>query len=181
VELQVAGSHAGQAHFADSRLFIRIFQFQFIFHRNNKLMLGELIPCGGGDPIPLLQPKLLIGRRSRCDITLRFPNVSSHHCELELVNGFWSVRDLGSRNGVKVNGVRCHSKWLMPGDVVSVAKHRYELMYAPTGDAPPPEDIDPFALSLMEKAGIVQSGGSGSRDQTGAGDKPNGVGRHQLD
>jgi len=171
----------GPDSFLSSQLFIRIVQFQFIFHRNNKLMLGELIPCGGGDPIPLLQPKLLIGRRSRCDITLRFPNVSSHHCELELVNGFWSVRDLGSRNGVKVNGVRCHTKWLMPGDVVSVAKHRYELMYAPTGDAPPPEDNDPFALSLMEKAGIVQSGGSGSGDRMGAAGEPKRVRGHRLD
>ncbi|MCH7565254.1 MAG: FHA domain-containing protein [Gemmatimonadetes bacterium] len=119
-------------------------------------MLGELIPCGGGDPIPLLKAKLLIGRRSRCDITLRFPNVSSHHCELELCNGYWSVRDLGSRNGVKVNGVRCQSKWLMPGDIVSVAKHRYELVYTPTGDGPPPEEDDPFAISLLEKAGLVQ-------------------------
>ena len=119
-------------------------------------MLGELIPGGGGDPIPLLKAKLLIGRRSRCDITLRFPNVSSHHCELELSNGYWSVRDLGSRNGVKVNGVRCQSKWLMPGDIVSVAKHRYELVYTPTGDGPPPEEDDPFAISLLEKAGLLQ-------------------------
>lgn len=137
-------------------------------------MLGELIPCGGGDPIPLLQPKLLIGRRSRCDITLRFPNVSSHHCELELVNGFWSVRDLGSRNGTKVNGVRCQSKWLMPGDVVSVAKHRYELMYTPSGDAPPPEDNDPFAQSLMEKAGLVTDRKADSRERAIAAKKPNG-------
>lgn len=119
-------------------------------------MLGELIPCGGGDPIPLLKKRLLIGRRSRCDITLRFPNVSSHHCELELVNGYWSIRDLGSRNGTKVNGVRCQSKWLMPGDVVSVAKHRYELSYTPTGDGPPPEEEDPFALGLLEKAGLAR-------------------------
>ncbi len=119
-------------------------------------MLGELIPCGGGDPIPLLKTRLLIGRRSRCDITLSFTNVSSHHCELELVDGFWSVRDLGSRNGVKVNGVRCKTKWLMPGDVVSVAKHRYELIYTPIGDAPPPEEEDPFAIPLLVKAGLMR-------------------------
>lgn len=44
--------------------------------------LGMLNPCGGGDPIPLLHEKLLVGRRSSCDISLKFPNVSSHHCEL---------------------------------------------------------------------------------------------------
>lgn len=135
-------------------------------------MLGELIPCGGGDPIPLLKTKLLIGRRSRCDITLRFPNVSSHHCELSLSDGYWSVRDLGSRNGVKVNGVRCQSKWLMPGDVVSVAKHRYELLYTPTGDGPPPEEEDPLAISLLEKAGLLQELGDTPRHRLGSAEAP---------
>lgn len=119
-------------------------------------MLGELIPCGGGDPIPLMKPSLLIGRRGSCDVSLRFPNVSSHHCELELINGYWSVKDLGSTNGIKVNGVRCDQKWLMPGDVLSVAKHRYEIAYEPETSAPPPEEqADPFAVGLLEKAGLV--------------------------
>lgn len=117
-------------------------------------MLGELVPCGGGDPIPLLQPKLLIGRRSDCDIMLRFPNVSGQHCLLELINGYWHVRDLRSRNGIKVNGQRCEARWLLPGDELSVAKHRFEVDYEPLGDAPPPEEEDPFAVSLLEKAGL---------------------------
>ena len=72
-------------------------------------MLGQLIPVGGGDPIPMNRPKLLVGRRSSCDIKLDFQNVSSHHCEFELRDGYWHIRDLGSSNGVKVNGERCDS------------------------------------------------------------------------
>ncbi|MCC7421117.1 MAG: FHA domain-containing protein [Planctomycetaceae bacterium] len=120
-------------------------------------MYGELVPCGGGDSIPLLKTKLLIGRRSRCDVMLDFPNVSSHHCELEFLNGYWFVRDLGSRNGIKVNGANCDSKWLLPGDVLHVAKHRFEVQYTPTTDAPPPEEENPFARSLLEKAGLGRS------------------------
>ncbi len=117
--------------------------------------LGEMIPCGGGDSIPLLKPKLLVGRRSHCDIQLLFPNVSSHHCELEYVNSFWRVQDLGSSNGIKVNGERTDTRWLMPGDVLSVGKHRYEIVYVvPDGMHPPEQDEDPFARSLMEKAGL---------------------------
>ncbi|SFH58393.1 FHA domain-containing protein [Planctomicrobium piriforme] len=117
-------------------------------------MLGELIPQGGGDPIPLLQPKLVIGRRSSCDIVLIFPNISSQHCELELVNGYWQVRDLGSRNGVKVNGERVDSRFLYPGDDVAIAKNHYKIQYEPVGDAPPPPEEDPFAMGLLEKAGL---------------------------
>lgn len=124
------------------------------------MILGHLIPCGGGDPIPLMKEQLLVGRRSKCDISLRFPNVSSQHCSLELQNGYWFVRDLGSRNGLKVNGTRCDSKWLLPGDVLSIAKHTFEVSYTPDGDAPPPAEEDIMSVGLLEKAGLVNYGES---------------------
>lgn len=117
-------------------------------------MFGELIPVGGGDPIPLLKPKLLVGRRSSCDITLNFPNVSSHHCEMELVNGYWRLRNLSNSNGTKVNGERIVEKFVQPGDTISFAKHAFEIHYNPDPTAAPPEEENPFAVSLLEKAGL---------------------------
>jgi len=124
-------------------------------------MFGELVPQGGGDPVPLLKTKLLVGRRdSCCDIALRFPNVSSRHCELELVSGYWLVRDLGSSNGTKVNGVRVRSKWVMPGDELAVAKHRFKIDYDVAEGVPPPppivEDEVDMGTSLLEKAGLLK-------------------------
>lgn len=117
-------------------------------------MLGQLVPCGGGDSIPLMAAKLLVGRRSSCDITLDFQNVSSHHCELELREGYWHIKDLGSSNGIKVNGERCPARCLKPGDEVMISKHAFRIEYEPTGEGPPPEEDNPFAQSLMEKAGL---------------------------
>lgn len=117
-------------------------------------MLGQLIPCGGGDPIPLMSAKLLVGRRSSCDIKLDFQNVSSHHCELELKDGYWHIRDLGSSNGIKVNGERCPSKCIVPGDTITIAKHSFQIDYDVTGEGPPPEEESTFSRSLMEKAGL---------------------------
>ena len=122
------------------------------------ISLGELIPCGGGDPIPLLKPNLLVGRSPACDITLAFPLVSSKHCQLEFKSGFWHVRDLGSRNGIRVDGIVQLAKYLKPGEVLAIAKHRYEISYTPQADEPPPEE-NPFALSLLEKAGLANRGG----------------------
>ena len=34
-------------------------------------MLGQLLPCGGGRPIPLHKARLVMGRDSACDIPLR--------------------------------------------------------------------------------------------------------------
>mgnify|MGYP001772933200 FL=1 len=108
-------------------------------------MYGMLIPQGGGDPIPLLKRSLLVGRRESCDIVLRFSNVSAHHCQLTLTGGYWYVRDLKSRNGVKVNGVRVTSeKRVDPGDILSIAKHNYELRYSPVelgAVGPPPTEF----------------------------------------
>ena len=119
-------------------------------------MLGSLVPVGGGDPIPLLKPQLMIGRRPSCDIRLEYANVSSHHCRLEYINGYWRATDL-SRNGTKVNGERIDEKFVQPGDTLSFAKHHFEIQYTPDpeGIPPQPEDVDPFAMSLLEKAGLT--------------------------
>lgn len=130
-------------------------------------MFGELIPVGGGDPIPLLKEKLRVGRRESCDIVLRFANVSSYHCMLTVEEGYWFVNDLNSRNGIKVNDTRVPSetrKRLDPGDVLSVAKHKYEVQYSP-GDlgavGPPPQEDKPenfFSRSLLDRAGLDRRG-----------------------
>lgn len=119
-------------------------------------MFGELVPAGGGDPIPLLRDRLLVGRRSRCDICLDFPNISSQHCELDMESGYWQVRDLRSTNGVKVNGQRVQVQVLMPGDMLTIGRHDFEVVYQPTTDGPPPTlaDEDPFSRSLLEQAGL---------------------------
>ncbi len=118
-----------------------------------KSYLGKLVPCGGGDPIPLLEPELLVGRKRHCDICMEFPTVSSEHCKLKFEDGYWFVHDLGSHNGIKVDGIPCQSKCLLTESILSISKHRYEIIYTPTGDAPPPEE-DPFAQSLLEKLGL---------------------------
>ena len=121
---------------------------------------GELVPVGGGDPIPLLGPSLVVGRRESSDIVLRFPNVSGRHCELVIVDGYWMVKDLGSSNGIKVNGVRVSEQRLEPGDKLAVAKHEFEIVYEPSklgATARPAEPAAPaglFGRSLLETAGL---------------------------
>jgi predicted component of type VI protein secretion system len=124
-------------------------------------MLGELVPVGGGDPIPLLKKKLLVGRREGCDVVLRFANVSAHHCQLSLEQGYWFVKDLKSRNGTKVNGARVARKRIDPGDELSVAKHKYRMMYSPVelgAAGPPPPDEEEISeilnRSLLDRAGL---------------------------
>ena len=124
---------------------------------------GELVPVGGGDPIPLRRGILSIGRRESCDICLRFPNVSGLHCELSYKDaGYWVIRDLGSTNGLKVNGQRVLQRPMRPGDELAIAKRRYTIQYNLTPSAQSSieavlsEDEDMFSESLLEKAGLAK-------------------------
>lgn len=124
---------------------------------------GELVPTGGGDPIPLRRGVLTMGRRETCDISLRFPNISGLHCELSFKDaGYWYIRDLGSTNGIKVNGQRVLQRALRPGDEIGIAKRKYLIQYNLTNSAQSAieavlsEDEDVFRESLLEKAGLAK-------------------------
>ena len=73
--------------------------------------------------------RLLIGRSRDCDITVDDPNVSRRHAELRNEDGSWVITDLGSTNGVKVNGRQVEQARLEPGDelVFGLARLRFEL------------------------------------------------------
>jgi hypothetical protein len=65
----------------------------------------------------LLQPEHLIGRASACALRLDFRFVSAQHALLRWARGRWEVKDLGSRNGTFLDGVR-----LKPGDEYAVRR-----------------------------------------------------------
>jgi pSer/pThr/pTyr-binding forkhead associated (FHA) protein len=129
----------------------------------NQQAQGELIPVGGGDPIPLIRESLTVGRRDSCDIRLRFPNVSNLHCEFTYRNGYWHIRDKGSTNGIKVNGLRVLEKYLHPGDEITIAKRKYTIDYQLRAGQQALEEIedseDIMGQPLLEKAGLARPRG----------------------
>ena len=63
----------------------------------------------------------VLGRSRDCDVVLDDPNVSRHHAEVRPSGGSWIVNDLGSTNGVKVNGRRIRGpESLKRGDVIEI-------------------------------------------------------------
>lgn len=66
-------------------------------------------------------PTAVIGRSREADCVFEDPNVSRRHAELRRNDsGDWQIVDLGSTNGVKVNGRRVETSRLAPGDDVSL-------------------------------------------------------------
>ncbi len=67
-----------------------------------------------------------LGRDPECTIALakeQFPQVSSQHARIAMVDGALQVTDLGSRNGTFVNGVKTTQRRLANGDVVQLGEH----------------------------------------------------------
>jgi adenylate cyclase len=122
---------------------------------------GELIPERGGDPIPLIRENLILGRRESCDVCLRFPNISGIHCELSFRNGYWHIKDRGSTNGIKVNGMRVQERYLHPGDTITIGKRNYQIEYQLMAGRQTLEEIleeeeDVMGQPLLEKAGLAR-------------------------
>jgi len=59
-----------------------------------------------GKPYELSRDVVVLGRSRECDITLDDANVSRRHAEVRRENGNWWIVDLGSTNGIEVNGKR---------------------------------------------------------------------------
>jgi len=84
-------------------------------------VLNRAVVESGGRRQVLDGPRATIGRSEDVECVLNDPNVSRRHAELQQVRGGdWEIRDLGSTNGIKVNGRRTSSAVLREGDQVTV-------------------------------------------------------------
>jgi len=90
-------------------------------------MPAQLLSLEEGPHILLDKPIVLIGRHEECDIQLNSRKVSRKHCCVAQVNDYFVVRDLGSTNGVRINGVRVQEGTLKPGDELMIGNYRYQI------------------------------------------------------
>ena len=70
-----------------------------------------------------------IGRRAGLDIQLDDESVSYFHCQIDQINGTLWIRDLGSTNGIFVNGFNVAQSHLMPGDRLTVGTTSFRVEY----------------------------------------------------
>jgi Protein of unknown function (DUF3662)/FHA domain len=80
----------------------------------------QALLVGAGRRSVLNGSRAVIGRSRDCDVIVDDPNVSRRHAELRRDEEGWSVADLGSTNGVKVNGRRVDQARLRPGDHITL-------------------------------------------------------------
>ncbi len=68
----------------------------------------------------LNKASVVIGRREGCDIVLTDDSISRKHARLDRRRDVYTIHDLGSTNGIKVNGDKITARELKSGDVLTL-------------------------------------------------------------
>lgn len=92
-------------------------------------MPAQLVALTEGPNILLDKPILLLGRHPECDIQIESRKISRRHCCIAQVEDYLTVRDLGSTNGIRINGVRVQEGRLKPNDELTIGNSRYRVRW----------------------------------------------------
>ena len=106
-------------------------------------MPAQLLALTDGPSILLDKPILLVGRHPECDIQLNSRKVSRRHCCIAQVHDYLVVRDLGSTNGVRINGSQVVEGKLNGGDELTIGNFKYRICWDLPGEPIPCPQPEP--------------------------------------
>jgi FHA domain-containing protein len=75
---------------------------------------------GSERTVALASDTVTIGRLADCDVVLKDKGASRKHAQLKLRDGTWTLTDLGSTNGTRLNGQTVQSRELADGDKIMI-------------------------------------------------------------
>ena len=115
--------------------------------------------------LEVTEPELLLGRAPDCGLILAQPGISRHHCKIYQDGNSFTIQDLKSKNGTRVNNIYISKTKLAPRDIVLVAEfmlqfETVEMKAAPPGQPAEWSDTDQMVLlsenkELHEEAGTI--------------------------
>ncbi len=76
----------------------------------------------GDDFVHELVDEVVLGREKTAGLQILDAKVSRKHCRFYQQLGAWSVEDLGSANGMRVNGTRRTKHPLVTGDEIKIGR-----------------------------------------------------------
>ena len=75
-----------------------------------------------GRSVPLRGARTRIGALAENDVAVAAPSVSRSHAEIRAEGSGYTIVDLGSTNGTRVNGARVTTARLRPGDRIALGE-----------------------------------------------------------
>ena len=119
-------------------------------------MRAQLVPLEGGAPIEIVKDLVVVGRKDDCDVRLEHKSVSKLHCVIVKTDGLLLLRDLGSTNGTRVNGMRVRRAALLPNDQLCIAQFKFRVSLGPDSPSPPQPHEHTQALDQDEVARLLK-------------------------
>ena len=90
--------------------------------------LVELSDGAEGNEYPIDVERCVVGRGPGVDLAFADDEMSAQHAVLEHSRGGFSVTDLDSTNGIRVNGEPVRSRALSHGDRIQIGRHVFHLL-----------------------------------------------------
>jgi pSer/pThr/pTyr-binding forkhead associated (FHA) protein len=105
-----------------------------------KLQLRFSAPAGTPEPFALTKLPVMLGRSEIADVSLPFSSISREHARITLEGEQLVIEDMGSSNGITVNGERVKKKSIGAGDAITmgVVEFRVAREGEPVAAAVPP-------------------------------------------
>ena len=100
---------------------------------------ARVVVIGGneaGAELELDRATLLIGRGPNVDMAFEDPAMSRQHAAIEFAQQFFRIRDLGSTNGLRLNGRPVQVGELSHGDRVEIGAQTLQLVIEEHEQAP---------------------------------------------
>src|SRR5438046_6810331 len=114
---------------------------------------------GRNTVVPLVRDEITIGRQDGNTIRLTERNVSRRHARLVKDNGFVLIEDLGSYNGVRVNGEKISGPTkIKEGDLVEIGDYdlgiqgKFEATATPPSASPKQTTVPPGTMKAHAAA-----------------------------
>jgi len=116
-----------------------------------------------------LTDQMVIGRLAECGLTVNEASVSRRHARIERRGESWWVVDLGSSNGVSLNGQRSKEFQIQVGDLVTFGAVAFDVLAVPkqrlevAAEQIQIEEIAPTSTKISAPAAATSAAGADDR------------------
>jgi pSer/pThr/pTyr-binding forkhead associated (FHA) protein len=98
------------------------------FLEEKRAVVVVLSGQAAGTEYEVRKSNLTMGRAAPSDWVFEDDTLSKEHAALEFVDGGVRLRDLGSMNGIRVNGAESKSAQLKNGDRFQLGEHQFQFV-----------------------------------------------------
>jgi pSer/pThr/pTyr-binding forkhead associated (FHA) protein len=107
---------------------------QTLFFESHTVRLVAMNGRSSGSAYEIRGERVTLGRGPGVDLAFDDSAMSRQHAVIEFDDGTFKLQDLGSTNGLRVNGTRVHVQPLKHGDRIELGTHLFQFLIEESND-----------------------------------------------